>query len=188
MTLKNRFYIGTMNRYKQTTHNELTIEIKNIINDIYDKIIIGDNLITTYNDGRNILTIGPAFNLHDIIVNYLIQIEKYENFTNFLIHKEKCVENEQDNLPRDLVVEGMEEIYIDEVYARKDNCEIILPLPCHCQEQYECPVCNECRYEYFTCKYCNTKYCPVCAYEQARRTHRCPICNKEQEFIDFKKF
>lgn len=178
---------GTPKYIKNKTKIKLNDNVLKIINEIYDHLSFirdGSLLVNYTNDNHESVVIGGIINIHGMIANYLLNMNDYETFGDFLIQKKKHIEPQVEGL-EDLVVDGMEERYIAETYSPKDELKVKLPKPISTTESFTCPICydDHC-YMQVICKHCKGKYCYKCCVQQARITGRCPLCNETQEFIE----
>ena len=172
---------GTINCIRQTTKVAITDEIIKIIDDIYKKLSLSD-MIIRYNDISGSTTLGCFFETHKLITKYILNRNDYETFSDFLIQKKKNTQAQIRGL-EDLVVDGMEERFINEFYSPSDEIKIKLPTPVSVSDAFTCPICyNEDCHMLLTCKHCNTKICYECCVRQAKTTCKCPMCNKSEEF------
>lgn len=175
---------GTMKKIKMTTKINLDQKTIEKINEIYSHLEISptDSLIH-FHQNFEIVNLGHICGIHDYIIKYLLNADNYNSFSDFIQQRPK---HSSAQIPghEDLVVDGMEERFINEEYAPKDELKIELPKPFSISDKIECPVCMELVAQIVVCKNCGTKYCYRCCCEQARRTGRCPICNQPQVFSE----
>ena len=178
----NTLKIGTVRKIMKTTKIQLNDKMKNVIDEIFSKLHIDSNgTVIVYGDGLMSVSLGRICTIHDMIIKYLLDIDNYNSFSDFIQQRPKN-RIEQIQGHEDLVVDGMEERYINEEYAPKDEIKIELPKPLSLHDKIECPVCCELVAQVVKCKECKTTYCYQCCVQQAKRTGRCPMCNKEQSF------
>lgn len=172
---------GTIKLLKKTTKININNNILDIIDKIYSKLDVGMNMLINYKDGYDTVTIGNITDLHNMIVKYIIEMNDFNTFTDFLTQKRKHTINQIEG-HEDLVVDGMEERYINEEYAPKDKLKIELPVPYTSRHPIECNVCCKDAFQIVKCNNCKALYCYQCCVEQAKRTGRCPLCNCNQTF------
>lgn len=177
-SLKDSFKKGTYNKLKRYVKDKIiTDEHKQIIEDIYKDIIVYD-MIGDYCVRGMTVRLGPMCRVHDYIINYILEKNRFNSFKDFLEQNPNDVKKDDCGIS-DLVVPGMEERYIDEEYAPKESPKIALPKPISTTEPFECPICmsQEC-HQKVICKKCGLEYCYQCCCEQSRRTGRCPMCRE----------
>ena len=178
----NTLKTGTIRKIMKITKIQLNENTKKIIDSIFSKLDIDSSeSVIIYKDGLMSVNLGRICTIHDMIIKYLLEIDNYNSFSDFIQQRPKNI-IEQVQGHEDLVVDGMEERYINEEYSPKDEIKIELPKPISLHDMIECPVCCNLVSQVVKCKECKTLYCYQCCVQQAKRTGRCPICNKEQSF------
>ena len=177
-SLKDIFKKGTYNKLKRFVKDKtITNEYKSIIEDIYKNISI-NGMIGDYSARGMTVRLGPMCCVHDYVINYILEKNRFNSFKDFLEQNPNDVKKDDCEIS-DLVVPGMEERYIAEEYAPKENPKITLPTPVTTSEPFECPICmsQDC-HQKVTCKKCGLEYCYQCCCEQSRRTGKCPMCRE----------
>lgn len=175
-SLKDTFKRGTYNALKKYVKDGIiTDEHKRIIESIYQDTSMND-MIGVYSIRGMSVRLGPMCRIHNYIINYILQKDQFNSFKDFLEQNPKNSQKDDCGI-NDLVVPGMEERYIAEEYAPKDELKCQLPKPISTHEPFECSICmSEDCYQKVVCKKCNLEYCYTCCCQQARRTGKCPRC------------